>query len=118
MIYTDIKMKIIKNILIVLFILLIGGFISQSIYWISLGNNQLEFTDFVKSKELTETEIKQAIKKYNLNYIEKDEQVCQCGNSTYIKTYKVTYHRIRETFPFYKDVYSKDSLYYPIMIKP
>ncbi len=106
-----------KNIIIILSILLVGAFISQSIYWISLGKDHYIKTEqIVNQIPLEGNELKQTASKYHITPNINNE--CSCADSKYVKAYKVKVYRSRGIFPFYKDEYSKDSIHYPIMTKP
>lgn len=109
-------MKIINKISIFLIILFIGLFISQSIYWISLDSKSYTVhEELVNSKDLEGEKLKELAKKYKLHLNVDNE--CSCQDSKYIQATKVYYTRVRGTFPFYKDIYKKDSLFYPIATK-
>ncbi len=99
----------IKTIIIILSILFIGLFISQSIYWFSFKQSQW-FEELVNEKDLTQEQFDK-LNARNNNYF----QQCLCS---YESAVKVHYVIKQGTFPFTIKQYSKDSIFYPIITKP
>ncbi len=95
--------------ILILLVLLIGAFISQSIYWLNYSKYPTEYVEFVNDKDLTQKELDVLNKKHN-DYF----QDCVCH---YKSCTKVSYVIKKGTFPFITKEYSKDSIFYPIMTK-
>lgn len=95
-----------KNILIIISILLIGAFISQSIYWISLGS-QKQFIYYENKKLLCVSKLVNITYEYDLHNI----HYC----TDYYQGDRVTFTRARGLFPFYKDTELK-TIFYPIIL--